>query len=781
MGEKDAVPETFDLKKMRVKHVSDDVPDQFDLSKVSVNPIKSDEFAAPKDNKEGLYQMRTSEGALTQVPYSKVMDAYKSGYKISPDDRFRFANDKVAELSGKGQKGKFNPDTDLPEAFVTMGATPKTPWYKPNLNAVKRGALDLLPTAGGIAGGIIGGGAGVESGPGALATGAAGAVAGGGLGEMARQQLEKSAFPYEHRMKPKQALKNVAVQAGIQGANELGGRLLGKAVSPAIKYFGNTAIESEKAGVKLLPSEAAGKAPSYAEKFLKGSVLTSGKMDKFRAAQNEQTKAAVDKIADGISKFKGTPEELGELVQNGIEQHTKQFRMAQNQLYGDIASQVNERTIQVPVTTTKQVPTGVVDQFGKPTFTTATTTTLQKKIVDDVMPSTIPLKQFAAQELKKLDQLEKVLHPNILGQSREMLQTLIDAPNNLTFSAMRAARSDTLAKVRELDQALAGKQAGLAKKMAELFDSSIMDGVKKSGIPGLEEQVRAADAFTANEHRMFEQALVKKIVDTKRPEAIATLIRNKNMGIEETRDLFKVIPPSLHKPVQRQILVDSMRQATNNISKTFNERKFADSIGSIGDDRGEVIFGSNWKNIKELTGIMEKINGPVGMQGGAGAALQNFSILKNLMLAATPFGLAEHGQYGAAAGSIAAEWASLNVLATAMTNPATTAAMLKVARQFISKLPYMATGAVAVDRGQRSAKGEQPKSVLEETKQKADDLQNDFHKSGFSPAPAETTPPPAVVTPPPAESTTPDFDVEPQSSNKITHRFNPETGKIEAA
>jgi len=363
-------------------------------------------------------------------------------------------------------------------------------------------------------------------------------------------------------------------------------------------------------------------------------------------------------------------------------------------------------------------------------------TVLQDHVVDDVMPSTVDLKKFAAEELKKLDQVEKVLDPNLLGQSRSMLENLANAPNNMPYSAMRAARSDTLAKVRELDQAMAGKQAGLAKKMAGLFDDSIMDAVQKSKIPGLEAQVRAADAFTANEHKMFEQALVKKIVDTKKPEAIATLIRGKAIGNEETRDLFKILPKSLHQPVQRQILIDTMRQSTNNTSKAFNERKFAETISSIGDDRGQIIFGSNWKNIKELTSIMEKINGPVGMQGGSGAALQNFSILKNLMLAATPFGLAEKGQYGAAFGSLVAEWASLNALASAMTNPATAEKMLKVAQQFVKYGPYGVTGAIQLNRGQRKSKGENPKSVLEETKDKARELQDQMHKSGLAPAPS---------------------------------------------
>ena len=655
------------------------------------------------------------------------------------------------------------PTPPLPNA--SMSAAPKAgtlPWVKAKANTLIQKGLDLLPTAGGIVGGIAGGGAGLETGPGAIATGAAGAAAGGGLGEVLKQEGEELLFPNRPKMTPKESAKGIAKEVGIQGISELTGRAAGKLLSPAIKFFGKTADESAKAGVKMLPSEASGKAPSYAEKFLKGSVLTSGKMDKFREMQNAQTKEAVDKIADQISSFKGTPEQLGQKVQEGVEQHVKQFRVLQKQLYDDIGKQVNERTIKIPVVTSKQVPTGLLDQYGRPTFNTSTTTTLTDKIVDDVMPSTVPLKKFAAEELKKLDQVGKVLDPNLLSSSKSMLQTLVDAPNNMPYSAMRAARSDTLAKVRELDQALAGKQAGLAKKMAELFDDSIMDAVKKSKIPGLEQDVRAADAFTANEHKMFEQQLVKKVVDTKKPEAIATLIRGKSIGNDETRDLFKILPKSLHQPVQRQIIVDTMRQATNNISKAFNERKFAETIGAIGDERGQIIFGPNWKNIKELTGIMERINGPVGLQGGAGAALQNFSILKNAMLAVTPFGFAEKGQYGAAAGSLAAEWASLNALASAMTHPATAVKILKVARQVISKAPYAVTGAVSLAGG--------PKKSLEQIKAEAQKLQ---------------TPPPQAPATHPDVHFAPDGSVipGPQSSAKPakpnwTHVYDEAKGEI---
>ena len=752
-----------------------------------------DAFAAPKDNKEGLYRMQTPDRKLIQVPYSKVMDAYKSGWKIHPDDRNKYGDDKTAEFKKKGMK--LNPDIDIPMAFDMVSASPKfgsLDWVKSKAKEIHQAESDLLPTAGGVIGGVLAGGAGIESGPGAIATGAAGAAAGGGLGEIARQVIEEHEHPYDHHMTGKEAAEHIAAQAGVQGASELTGRLGSKLIAPAVSHFGETAIASEKTGVKLLPTEAAGKAPSFFEKLAKGHIFSSGKMQAFRDEQNAQTKEAVNKLADSISNFKGDSSELGKLVQDGIEHHRQQFRVLQNQLYKDIEGQVNERTIKVPVTTTKQVPTGLVDQYGKPTFTTVHNTTLQDQIVDDVMPSTIELKKFAAQELKKLDQVEKILDPNLLGQSRSMLQNILDAPKNLTFSAMRAARSDTLAKVRELDQALAGKQAGLAKKMASLFDDSIMDAVQKSKIPGLEDAVRAADKFTADEHMMFEQDLVKKLVETKKPEAIATLLRGRptggsavGTGIDETMDIMNIIPNNFHAPIQRQLLLDTMRQSTNRVSKVFNERKFAESIGNIGDERGVLIFGKNWSNIKELTSIMERINGPTGLGGGTGAALQNIGAIRGIVGASylAPLALVSGGHIEGAAGSAVGQLAFMRGLANALTHPEATAKLLTAIQVALRGTPYAITGAVAVERGQRRAKGEIQPSIIDEVKtnslfsiplaagaltlaqvkDKVQALHDQFYKSGLSPKPPDATPAP-----------------QPAAQPAYTHTYDPDTGQIVA-
>ena len=120
-----------------------------------------DAFAAPKDNKEGLYRMQTPDRKLIQVPYSKVMDAYKSGWKIHPDDRNKYGDDKTAEFKKKGMK--LNPDIDIPMAFDMVSASPKfgsLDWVKSKAKEIHQAESDLLPTAGGVIGGVLAGGAG---------------------------------------------------------------------------------------------------------------------------------------------------------------------------------------------------------------------------------------------------------------------------------------------------------------------------------------------------------------------------------------------------------------------------------------------------------------------------------------------------------------------------------------------------------------------------------------------------------------------------------------------
>ena len=223
-------------------------------------------------------------------------------------------------------------------------------------------------------------------------------------------------------------------------------------------------------------------------------------------------------------------------------------------------------------------------------------------------------------------------------------------------------------------------------------------------------------------------------------------------GNEELRSLFKVTP-EIHPRIQRQVILDLMNDSTDSISKKFNERNFSKALADIGDERGKIIFGQNWGNIKELAGVLEKINGPSGLAGGgSGAAFQNISTLKSFLSMASGAGLGGllghaggagrdilGAMAGAAAGkvlSFGSDLVGYRALANLMINPKLTANLLKALQATSRVAPY------AVDATVNEVGSKNP---LDNVKQKAKELQDQFHKTGIAPAPApEPTPQPTA-------------------------------------
>jgi hypothetical protein len=650
--------------------------------------------ANPK--KQGTYRLLPPSGSDIKsgimVPYGNVRNALTQGFGFDPQsgDDTRFSHDLFTELHDKGQAP--NADSNDEDSVNKYGVLP-TPaagtreWYKRQAIQKAHATIDSLPTIG-MTGGAVAGSPG-------LVTGVGGAAAGAVLGEDLRQSLNQHFFG-EH-LTPKQTIQRLAVQGAIGAGTEFGSRALAYPLEAMGKYLGYTADESAKAGVRLLPSEAKGKAPTWMEEFLKGSVLSKRVMENFRVAQNKESAAAVDKLMDSVSNFKGTPEQLGTMVQDGIDQADKAFRDQQTALY-DALDKATEKVVTPP----KPVSTpifkngkAVLDKAGKPVMKT-----VMQPGTTQVMPSMVDLKKFAKEQLEGINKPPQFLPKDVLEQARSTFQTILDNPDQVSFKRMRDARSALLSTGRKLEEATGNSKSGLVKKLTQLTDQSLEDAAKNSNIPGLYDRWREANAATAEWHRIFEQKLVEKTVETGDPEFIASLLGGNKIGLQQTRDLFKVLPPKLHDPVRRGLLQDAVSKATEPRTGAFNEGKFASSVDKLGDERGQIIFGSNWKNVKELVDIIGKINGPVGLAGGGGAALQNIGIMKRL--AATTLSIIPattalvtgvstghiEGGVATAIGSIGAEGLAAQIVARAIVNPAKATAMLKVARAIARGLPY---------------------------------------------------------------------------------------------
>lgn len=138
-----------------------------------------------------------------------------------------------------GETG-FGPPEDETKGFGppedSVGASPAVgsfPWLKSQFMTLRDKAVNQLPTVGGVVGGLLGAGGGIESGPGALLTGTAGAAAGGGLGETVRQALTEHFHPEDKKMTPKEAATGIGKAAAEQGGSEMVGRGVGNILRPA--------------------------------------------------------------------------------------------------------------------------------------------------------------------------------------------------------------------------------------------------------------------------------------------------------------------------------------------------------------------------------------------------------------------------------------------------------------------------------------------------------------------------------------------------------------------
>jgi hypothetical protein len=141
-----------------------------------------------------------------------------------------------ARLMEEDARAKGTPYAQPLGGTATIRAIPE--WY--SLEGLKERAIharnwliNQLPTAGGIGGGIIGGGVGLESGPGDIAAAAIGSAAGGALGEDAREALFEKLYPMQKKMEPKESAEAIGKSAAVQGFSELLPRMVGRIFRPA--------------------------------------------------------------------------------------------------------------------------------------------------------------------------------------------------------------------------------------------------------------------------------------------------------------------------------------------------------------------------------------------------------------------------------------------------------------------------------------------------------------------------------------------------------------------
>jgi hypothetical protein len=102
--------------------------------------------ANPKS--EGTYKMTTNGTDFIGVPYSKVLDAWKAGYKIDDEDQMRFGKDKNEETMKQRREHPMNESHFAPAPVATAPPAPGTPLPKADFPESVSGDQHVLPAAG---------------------------------------------------------------------------------------------------------------------------------------------------------------------------------------------------------------------------------------------------------------------------------------------------------------------------------------------------------------------------------------------------------------------------------------------------------------------------------------------------------------------------------------------------------------------------------------------------------------------------------------------------------
>ena len=164
-----------------------------------------------------------------------------------------------------------------------------------------------LPTALGTAGALLGGG----KGPIAAAGATLGGVVGAGLRDIGQRIV------FDKEISNKQEVYNMAKEGAMQGAMQFGGEKLGEVFFKTLNKIPHAVIKN---GIKLLPSDLNpnGKVMKYVEDLLSNLAPSAKTMEEFKAQQSKDVVDKVNTIVKGFSRFNGTSEEMGTLLQKTL-------------------------------------------------------------------------------------------------------------------------------------------------------------------------------------------------------------------------------------------------------------------------------------------------------------------------------------------------------------------------------------------------------------------------------------------------------------------------------
>lgn len=477
-----------------------------------------------------------------------------------------------------------------------------TPEYRRRigLNLAEHG-LSFLPTLGGTVGGLVGTPGGV--------VGSVGGAALGGAGGAAAEQLGRRYLFGQGPTTTLGAAGGIGKEAALQSLYEALGLGAGRAIKGGFRALGGT---EKVGGIPMLRGErTGGRVPSMLERFFEHSIPTADVMARFRATQTAAVEAEADKLVQTISNVQGTPEQKGLLIRQAVEEARTRMSREVSQAYDAMDQMSRSRRVRVP--SSQQVTSSFVDQYGNPiTYSkTAYKPTLQGGA--PVRPTAI--RRAAGNILVELQKQKALLDPTEVEPLMKYLRGIRNSTDNIEFGAADKARSTLLNLTRKYEGVLGNRKTYILNQLEQGIDRDMDEAATRSGISGLDTQLKVARSLSREQHRVFEQRLVQKVMEGGNPETIAKVFRD--AGLQELRDIGGIITPQQRRIIGASVMEDIMNSTRQGAQPPirglvprgprFGGEVFSKAINDLGDERGDLIFGNAWPSIKRFQSVVERI------------------------------------------------------------------------------------------------------------------------------------------------------------------------------
>ena len=528
---------------------------------------------------------------------------------------------------------KFKERRSIQENYAASTDEPESPSSR----------LPIGSIVGGVAGSVIGA-------PGGLGTAIGLGTLGSAGGEAIQQVIEQATGSSQAPQTATEAAKRIGTEAAYGLASDVGGRAviggmkaglrtvapnLNLGLVPTVTPEARTAEKVMRAAGMTEQTLTPGQATlnpilDTFDALAESSIGGRGRILNFKANQQKILEQAADNLANKVTSGQQVDRDaFGRLFIQAVEHNLELARAPAKALYQHIDQAA--KPIPRQITVFDRIPTGLVDEGGKPLYREVSR---QETILEGgAMVKLLQEKEFA----KPLSEQGRRLGIEGLHAGDDIVNTFQKLPNQISYGDAQELRSRLIAKREELSVNAAANAPALGKikKFIGMLSEDIRSGLNDFD-PRLAQSFDEADRIYKTASQTFNnrliQQLVKKGLDERmgNPEAIAAAIFQKG-AVRRIERVRNALDPETWEKLQQYAGHTLIRQSE--VNGVLNGKALANTLtgrSGYGEETLQAMFRDKpdlvqrWKDLSTaLRTVQERPEGTPGSmlvqmkQGGA--------------------------------------------------------------------------------------------------------------------------------------------------------------------